>query len=113
MKSTLFRFAWWLARKTAPSERYSVTMVHTYNDGSIAYNITLGAFIGDDDADALRELSEDLGGLSDDIRQKAAERQLDLEIEAALAAHEANNVPQKAKHYNGEDMIGDTATGDV
>ena len=97
MKSALFRFAWWLARKTAPSERYSVTMVHTYDDGSIAYNITLSAFIGDDDVDALRELSEGFGECSDVTRLKAAERQLDLEIEAMLAAHAANTSDAKTE----------------
>ena len=90
MKSALFRFAWWLARKTAPFDHYTVAMCKAYNDGSVVYAISLDVCLGEDDVDAMRELSDRLGKASDDARQKAAERQLDLEIEATLAAHAAN-----------------------
>lgn len=88
MKAALFRFAWWLARKTAPNGCYSRTNVKRYNDGSTASIIVLGESEGEDDPDAMMQLSEDIGNLSDDIRYKAAERALDLEIEATLAAHD-------------------------
>lgn len=88
MKATLFRFAWWLARKTAPNDCYSHTRVRRYNDGSTASIIVLGESEGEDDPDAMMQLSEDIGNLSDDIRYKAAERALDLEIEATLASHD-------------------------